>query len=337
MPLAISCRCQRVSLHSARGARTVRLGLLHCRSVALRCASLCRQRFCARRRPPTRRTSTCTFLAALRTETHALLFADIVLNHTADNSPWLAEQPDAAYNTRNSPHLRVAYELDCAMLEFSAALERERRNVVRSHADVDALVAEFFDRVLPASPRRQTASTMRSAPRSPTTCASRATTSRVASPTCASTSTARATATLACSSRWSSRTLRRWRRRRLGDDRPRAQRLDVGRVGRRRLCRAAESRLHSARRHYLERLDQAALRRARRPTRRGSGRTWSSTCGAPRATSTACASTTATTRRCTSPSTLSTWRAPSGPTFSSSPSSSPAASAPTRSGARASA
>jgi hypothetical protein len=93
-----------------------------------------------------------TFLAALRTEARALLFADIVLNHTADNSPWLAEQPDAAYNTRNSPHLRVAYALDCAMLDFSAALERERRNAVRSHADVDALVAEFFDRFLP--PRR---------------------------------------------------------------------------------------------------------------------------------------------------------------------------------------
>jgi glycogen debranching enzyme len=91
-----------------------------------------------------------SFLADLRTETHALLFADIVLNHTADNSPWLAEQPDAAYNTRNSPHLRVAYALDCAMVEFSATLERERRNVVRSHGDVEALVGEFFDRVLPA-------------------------------------------------------------------------------------------------------------------------------------------------------------------------------------------
>lgn len=91
------------------------------------------------------------FLATLRADSHALLFADIVLNHTADNSPWLAEQPDAAYNTRNSPHLRVAYEFDCAMLEFSAKLERERRNSVRSHADVDAIVAEFFNHALPMS------------------------------------------------------------------------------------------------------------------------------------------------------------------------------------------
>jgi hypothetical protein len=159
-----------------------------------------------------RRPRAFQFLAdAARTETHALLFADIVLNHTADNSPWLAEQPDAAYNTRNSPHLRVAYALDCAMVEFSATLERERRNAVRSHGDVEALVGEFFDRALPACVASPTSCVddcaARRAGRGPARRARQHDASRRLF--CASTRVGRATATLACSSRWSSRTLRR--------------------------------------------------------------------------------------------------------------------------------
>ena len=37
---------------------------------------------------------------------------DIVLNHTAFNSEWIKEQPDATYNCANSPHLRPACMLD---------------------------------------------------------------------------------------------------------------------------------------------------------------------------------------------------------------------------------
>ncbi|KAK4560942.1 bifunctional 4-alpha-glucanotransferase/amylo-alpha-1,6-glucosidase [Recurvomyces mirabilis] len=52
-----------------------------------------------------------------------LAMTDVVLNHTANNSKWLEAHPDAGYNITTSPHLRSAYELDSAMLKFSANLK----------------------------------------------------------------------------------------------------------------------------------------------------------------------------------------------------------------------
>ncbi|KAI9096955.1 glucanotransferase domain of glycogen debranching enzyme-domain-containing protein, partial [Phlyctochytrium arcticum] len=54
-----------------------------------------------------------------RNEFGLLSCTDIVWNHTASNSAWLQDHPEAGYSVRNSPHLRPAYELEEALLQFS--------------------------------------------------------------------------------------------------------------------------------------------------------------------------------------------------------------------------
>ena len=56
---------------------------------------------------------------------HSLLsLTDIVLNHTADNSAWLLEHPEAGYNLTTAPWLESAYLLDTKLLELSSDLEK---------------------------------------------------------------------------------------------------------------------------------------------------------------------------------------------------------------------
>ncbi|KAJ3032025.1 UNVERIFIED_CONTAM: hypothetical protein HDU68_008058 [Siphonaria sp. JEL0065] len=45
-----------------------------------------------------------------------LSVTDVVWNHTAHNSVWLQEHPEAGYNLETAPHLRSAYELDEAIM-----------------------------------------------------------------------------------------------------------------------------------------------------------------------------------------------------------------------------
>lgn len=57
-------------------------------------------------------------VSKLQLEQGMLFFIDIVLNHTAGNSEWIKEHPEATYNTENCPHLTSAYVLDKALTEF---------------------------------------------------------------------------------------------------------------------------------------------------------------------------------------------------------------------------
>ncbi|KAJ3745558.1 glycoside hydrolase family 13 protein [Lentinula detonsa] len=73
-----------------------------------------------------------------------LSLTDVVLNHTANDSPWLADHPESGFSPANSPHLTSALELDTAMIEFSSNLaSRGLPSIVRTQQDVDTLMNAF--------------------------------------------------------------------------------------------------------------------------------------------------------------------------------------------------
>lgn len=81
---------------------------------------------------------------------HGLLsLTDVVLNHTANNSPWLPEHPDATYNVDTAPHLRPALELDSKLLEFSSRLgELGLPTTLNSVADLDKVMGQLRSQVI---------------------------------------------------------------------------------------------------------------------------------------------------------------------------------------------
>ena len=51
-----------------------------------------------------------------------LSLTDVVWNHTANNSEWLEDHPEAGYSVKTAPHLEPALRLDTALMEFSNKL-----------------------------------------------------------------------------------------------------------------------------------------------------------------------------------------------------------------------
>ena len=83
-------------------------------------------------------------------KTHGLLpVTDVVWNHTADNSPWLEEHPEAGYSPSNSPWLEPALLLDDALLLFSERLESyQLPTTVKSMEDLCKIVDGIKQHVL---------------------------------------------------------------------------------------------------------------------------------------------------------------------------------------------
>lgn len=84
-----------------------------------------------------------------------LSICDIVLNHTANESPWLAEHPEATYNCSNCPHLRPAALLDALLARLTADVARgdlEPRGVparIACHEHLEALRHLLLTQLLP--------------------------------------------------------------------------------------------------------------------------------------------------------------------------------------------
>ncbi|KAF3916690.1 4-alpha-glucanotransferase [Dactylellina cionopaga] len=53
-----------------------------------------------------------------------LALTDVVWNHTANNTLWLQDHPEAGYNANTAPWLESAYELDTSLLAFSKNLSK---------------------------------------------------------------------------------------------------------------------------------------------------------------------------------------------------------------------
>ncbi|KZP16628.1 glycoside hydrolase family 133 protein [Athelia psychrophila] len=83
-------------------------------------------------------------LQVARDEYGLLALTDVVLNHTANDSVWLKDHPEAGFSPANTPHLAPALELDTAMLEFSASLAAKGLPTsVKAQGDIDTLMLAF--------------------------------------------------------------------------------------------------------------------------------------------------------------------------------------------------
>ncbi|KAI9714308.1 MAG: hypothetical protein M1820_000269 [Bogoriella megaspora] len=72
---------------------------------------------------PNGESDAATLVEKMENEYGLLGLTDVVWNHTANNSKWLEEHPEAGYNAVSAPWLESAYELDTALLDYSKRLQ----------------------------------------------------------------------------------------------------------------------------------------------------------------------------------------------------------------------
>jgi len=64
-----------------------------------------------------------SLVSRMEKEYGLLTLTDVVWNHTANNSKWLEDHPEAGYSVETAPWLEAALELDTALLKFGNDLE----------------------------------------------------------------------------------------------------------------------------------------------------------------------------------------------------------------------
>eukprot|EP00040_Diaphanoeca_grandis_P022413 m.120406 g.120406 ORF g.120406 m.120406 type:complete len:1491 (+) comp28801_c0_seq1:247-4719(+) len=78
-----------------------------------------------------------------------LCVGDVVWNHTASNSIWIAEHPEAGFNLQNSPHLIPAFVLDQGLVEFSDYLDKTNTASIETESDVHTMLNTLKSEWLP--------------------------------------------------------------------------------------------------------------------------------------------------------------------------------------------
>ena len=82
-------------------------------------------------------------------EKKMLGLTDVVWNHTANNSKWLEEHPEAGYNVKTCPWLESALELDSALLEFGNAIaDYGLPTTIQNMSDLDRIIAGIKEHVI---------------------------------------------------------------------------------------------------------------------------------------------------------------------------------------------
>jgi len=74
-----------------------------------------------------------------------LSMIDLVWNHTAHNSKWLNEHPEAGYNTENSTHLKPAVVLDSALMNYGIELYGKE---IKSIEHLDQIIADINEKAI---------------------------------------------------------------------------------------------------------------------------------------------------------------------------------------------
>ncbi|KAF9054347.1 glycoside hydrolase family 13 protein [Panaeolus papilionaceus] len=83
-------------------------------------------------------------LKIAREEYGLLSLTDVVLNHTANDSPWLVDHPEAGFTPANTPHLTPALELDSMIIAFSGDLAAKGLpTAINSEDDVNVIITAF--------------------------------------------------------------------------------------------------------------------------------------------------------------------------------------------------
>ncbi|KAK5558878.1 bifunctional 4-alpha-glucanotransferase/amylo-alpha-1,6-glucosidase [Exophiala xenobiotica] len=90
-----------------------------------------------------------SMIKAMEEEHELLGLTDVVFNHTANNSKWLEEHPEAGYNVETAPWLESALCLDDALLEYSDQLEAMGMPTeFKSDQDLDRVIAGIQPHVI---------------------------------------------------------------------------------------------------------------------------------------------------------------------------------------------